>query len=47
VTTAEVLDGIRPFLDKAKNLVKLGCEQVESGEDAAIRPQIISFPMVL
>ena len=46
VTTAEVLDGIRPFLDKAKDLVKLSCEQVESGENAAIRPQVVPFSML-
>ena len=37
-TTAEVLDSVCSFLNKVKDLVKLGCKEVESGENAAVRP---------
>ena len=35
------LDSIRPFLNQTKYLVKLGCKQVESSQNPAVRSQIV------
>lgn len=45
-STAEVLHSVSSLLDEVKDLVKLGCKQVERGENATVRPQIVPVPMV-